>query len=261
MVLSNVYVIPHGDEILSMPNSESATMNKKIKEVTRNDNSDTIVIISPHSLRMEAGASLINTVHLSGYYKIGNMVIRKNYETDRELNAELLKSSHSLIETTFVTTEGKLSRFPLDFGSLIPLSFFGKRKVSLIGQWRTDAKEKLIDLGERIYDVVSQTDRKVSVIFSADQAHAHSRKGPYGYDERAKKYDEIVIKSLRKNDFNELIQLDSEFIQGAKPDSYWNLLSFFGFIREGNMVPRFHYYYVQIYFGMLLATASHGGND
>ena len=93
-------------------------------------------------------------------------------------------------------------------------------------------------------------------MFSADQAHTHSKVGPYGFNLKAKKYDNIVINAIKKNRFNELIELDEDYIKEAKPDSYWNLLMFYGFTRRGNLVPKFHYYYLQEYFGMLLATAS-----
>lgn len=254
MSLFRTYIIPHGDEILSLPNKESEEMNQKIKEVTKDDQSETIVIISPHSLRISTGIPVINTVYLAGYYRIGKRVIRRNYESDKDFNYRLIKSAELLVETNFITTEGKLSKFPLDFGAIIPLTFFGKKKVSLIGQWRSNDKEKLISFGKNLYDSVWHDERTISVVFSADQAHSHSKKGPYGYDERAEIYDDMVIKALKTNNFEDLINLDESFISGAKPDSYWNLLTFYGFISKGNLTSTFHYYYLQDYFGMLLAT-------
>ncbi len=50
-MLNYVYIIPHGDEIIDMPNKESIKMNNTIKDVTENDYSIKI-IISPHGLRL-----------------------------------------------------------------------------------------------------------------------------------------------------------------------------------------------------------------
>ncbi|MEM0135299.1 MAG: hypothetical protein QXU18_08770 [Thermoplasmatales archaeon] len=255
MVLSKTYLIPHGDEILSLPNSESRSMNSAITTETRDDSSQTILIISPHSLRIPSGIPVINTQYLSGVYKIGKNILKGEYETDRDLNSQLFKSSKYFEEIGFVTTEGELSKFPIDFGSLIPLTFFCNKKVSMLGQWRTSKRKLLMELGQKLYDVVSKTENKVSVVFSADQAHTHSKEGPYGFDRRAKEYDNMVINAIEENKFDNLVALDDAFINAAKPDSYWNLLMFHGFTKRGNLVPKFHYYYLQEYFGMLFATA------
>lgn len=256
MTLVKTYIIPHGDEILSNPNKESRRMKNEIARETEKDNSETILIVSPHSLRIPVGVPVINTSYLSGKYKIGKKLLKRNYESDKLLNSELIRSSPDFIETGFVSGEGKLSSFPVDFGALIPLTFFGKRKLSLLGQWRTFDKDRLVNLGERMYDVVSSSKRSTSVVFSADQAHAHLKSGPYGFDPRAKQYDELVVDALFTDSFENVLDLDPAFIEGAKPDSFWNLIMFFGFIRRGQLVPKFHYYYLQRYFGMLLATAS-----
>ena len=256
MVLHRTYLIPHGDEILSFPNPESRIMNKAITNATKDDSSQTILIISPHFLRIPNGIPVINTQYLAGKYTIGKNILKGGFETDRELNSHLFKASRYFMETGFVTTEGELSTFPIDFGSLIPLTFFCKKNVSILGQWRTTRRELLIELGAKMYDVVSNVDKEVSVVFSADQAHTHSKTGPYGFSLKAKKYDNIVINAIKKNRFNELIELDEDYIKEAKPDSYWNLLMFYGFTRRGNLVPKLQYYYLQEYFGMLLATAS-----
>ncbi len=255
MVLERTYIIPHGDEILSLPNAESKLMNRAISKVTRGDNSETILIISPHSLRIPNGLPVINTEYLSGRYRIGKVTIRGDYKTDKVLNSRLVKASKRFMETNFVTTEGRLSKFPVDFGTLIPLTFFGKRSISMLGQWRTSNKSELMELGRKLYGVVSNVEQRVSVVFSADQAHAHLKTGPYGYDPRAEKYDRLVIDSIKNNSFDSLIKLNEDYLNGAKPDSYWNVLMFLGFVEAGGLVPRFHYYYLQEYFGMLLATA------
>ena len=255
MTLFRTYLIPHGDEILSLPNSESKTMNNVINRETRTDSSDTIVVISPHSLRIPSGLPVINTQYLSGSYKIGKNLLKGDYETSRDLNARLFKASKYFVETNFVTSEGELSTFPIDFGTLIPLTFFCNKKVSMLGQWRTSKRRQLIELGKKLYDVVSKLDTTVSVVFSADQAHTHSKTGPYGYDQRAKQYDKMVIRAIEKNQFDDLISLDDDYLRRAKPDSYWNLLMFHGFAERGKIVPKFHYYYLQEYFGMLFATA------
>ena len=69
MSLNRVYVIPHGDEILDLPNEESRKMHDAIEKVTVGDDSETVVIISPHGLRLGNHVSVLNTEFFSGYYR------------------------------------------------------------------------------------------------------------------------------------------------------------------------------------------------
>ena len=50
MVLERLYVIPHGDEIIDVPNQESRELRDKITEVTRGDSSDSIIVLTPHGM-------------------------------------------------------------------------------------------------------------------------------------------------------------------------------------------------------------------
>ena len=255
MALVKTYLIPHGDEILSLPNKESKLMNEAITRATRGDSSESVLIISPHSLRIPSGLPVINTQYVSGRYRIGKITLKGEYVTDRELNSQLIKSSKYFVETNFVTSEGELSTFPADFGTLIPLTFFCTKKISMLGQWRTTKRRQLIELGRRMFDIVSGLEESISVVFSADQAHTHSKTGPYGFDAEADRYDKTVIKAIKANRLDDIVHLSEDHIVAAKPDSYWNLLMFHGFTDQGNLVPMFHYYYLQEYFGMMLATA------
>ncbi len=74
----------------------------------------------------------------------------------------------------------------------MPLKFFGKSNIVVIGQPRFDNKEILINFGSDIYNIINSYNKKISLIISTDQANTHSKTGPYGYSPMAKKYDEIV---------------------------------------------------------------------
>jgi len=255
MVLKNVYIIPHGDEIITQPNPESAHMNRKIKEIARDDTSDTIVIISPHSIRLSKMIGVVNTEYLRGRLRLTGKNIFQVFKTDRELNSLILKNIDETEEVLYITGEGKSSVFPLDFGSIIPLHFFGKRKISLIGQSRLRERDRLIDFGRKLFRTTMEYGGNVSIILSADQAHTHSISGPYGYSSYSKYYDDLVVKSIKENNFSKLVDLDEHIIEEAKPDSYWNILTFYGIIDEGKLKPEFKYYYVERYFGMMLASS------
>ena len=71
----------------------------------------------------------------------------------------------------------------------------------------------------------------------------------------AKEYDEIIQKCIAESDLKQVLSLKNDFLQSAKPDSYWNMAILDGILHDGDIRMKFVYYYVQIYFGMLAAVS------
>ena len=253
MSLNRVYIIPHGDEILDLPNRESMEMHDAIEKVTAGDDSGTVVIISPHGLKLGNHVSVLSTEFFSGYYRLKTMTIRKKYLNNRILASAIVKSSDLAEEASFVTSSGPLSRFPLDFGTLIPLQFFRQKKIVVMGQPRIWELEKLTEFGKKLVRVCMNQEEKISIIISADQAHCHSPDGPYGFAEESVAYEKIIEECTMKSDFGMLYSIKKEFVNKAKPDSYWNMLIFDGIMKESEMRSLMDFHYVQYYFGMMLA--------
>ncbi|SMD30699.1 DODA-type extradiol aromatic ring-opening family dioxygenase [Picrophilus oshimae] len=252
-MIERIYVIPHGDEIIDMPDKESAEMNKKIREVSKNDKSDVKLIISPHGLRLENGTVIPMDSYYYGYYKTKTRTFRSKFRNDLEL-ASLIYKNTSYITSPgyYITSSGEHSIFPLDFGSIIPLSFFKKGDIISIGQPRINCRQKLIEFGNDLYKTLEPYNKKVSVIISADQSHTHSN-GIYGYSDLSNVYDNKIISWIKNND-DSIKDLDDNIIERAKPDSYWNMLILYGMIKNRYRLI-FKYYYVMDYFSMLLAVA------
>ncbi len=255
MVLNRIYLIPHGDEILDLPNKEAKIMHNTILKETKNDDTEIGVIISPHSVRLSKGIAVINTEYFRGYYKLKNSILRKSYENYRELTLKIIKKCNEANELNFVTSGGPLSSFPLDFGTLIPLKFFKFKKIVLIGQPRNFELDRLKEFGMCLYDSIKEDKNRIDMIFSADQAHTHSSEGPYGYSPKSKIYDNKVIEAIKNDDFSNLYKIKEDIVNEAKPDSFWNMIILSGFLERGNIKLDFKYYYVEKYFGMLFAVS------
>lgn len=256
MVLENVYVIPHGDEIIEHPNKNSVELFEKIREVTSGDRSETLIVLSPHGLRLSKSIGILNTEYLEADLQLKTKKIHSEYKTDRELVKQILEIYGHTQEVSFVTSSGPLSRFILDFGSVIPLSFFNHKKVVAIGQPRVWDKGMLQEFGRILARIVKHVPQKVSVIISADQAHTHDSSGPYGFSESSSKYEEIIERCFKESDFGPLLDMSEDFIEEAKPDSYWNMLILKGIMDETGKKTVLDYHYVEIYFGMLLGHLS-----
>lgn len=250
-MLNHIYIMPHGDEIIDMPNNESIEMNNTIKNVTKNDNSIK-VIISPHGLRLDDKIGIYMSYNFKGYYKTAKHVIKNNYKNEIKLTENIHEKTKYVSEGINYITSGENSYLFLDFGTMIPLKFFNKSNITVIGEPRFNDKKALINFGSDLYNIINNYDEKISLIISADQAHTHNKNGPYGYSPMAEKYEDMVKNWIINND-DTIINFDNDIINKAKPDSYWNMLILYGFIKSSKIKLKLDYSYVQEYFGMLFA--------
>lgn len=254
MVLKSTYWIPHGDELIDLPDRESRIMRQKITEATSQDRSDVKVVISPHGIGLTKNIGVIMTENLRGSYRIQSGLLSARYVNDRKLAREILDAFPDLTEAvSFGTGSGPASVFPVDFGTIIPLKFFKHSNLVMIGQPRLDRRNDLILFGKALRSIVDMYERTVSVIFSADMAHTHSADGPYGYSEDSARYDDLVQDIFRRQKFSECYGISEQMIKNARPDSFWNLLIMWGFLSNGGISMKMEYYYVAHYFGMLFA--------
>ncbi len=254
MVLERLYVIPYGDEIIDMPNKESKELHNKIVDVTKGDNSDSIIILTPRGMTLTSGIPIINTENLHGEYSTKTTTLVSEHKTDKEIVRNVAAEfGKEMVTVNFAMPSGPLSVFPEDFATIIPLTFFGKQKVSIISQPRISDTEKLMRLGRNIWNTVDSMDIKISVIFSANQAHTHSKSGPYGFSDYAKLYEDKLRGYFERGSLQGLENMEQGMVVEAKPDSYWNMVILNGFLKNSGMQVTLDYHYIEHYFGMMLA--------
>ncbi|MHB1470072.1 MAG: DODA-type extradiol aromatic ring-opening family dioxygenase [Thermoplasmataceae archaeon] len=257
MALNTIYMIPHGDELIDTPNTESLKLSQKLKELAEKDSSEILVVLSPHGVNLSRNIAVINTEYFEADTKLKDKYLYFRVKNERKLTEEIIRSTADTTEELrFVTYSGELSTFPLDFGSSIPLYFFRLRNIVLIGQSRINQRDKLVNFGKSIYRTVEGYEKSVSIIISADQAHTHSSKGPYGYSLSAERYENTVKNCFETGSFQELYEIDQEIVDTAKPDSFWNLMVMNGILQESKKKMHLDYGYVETYFGMMLAHST-----
>ncbi|MEM0158542.1 MAG: hypothetical protein QW812_03430 [Thermoplasmataceae archaeon] len=228
-------------------------MSEHIKEMFLGLDYDVIAIMSPHGLRLKRHLPVINTENLEGRLTIGSETLSGAFKTERELAKLVAESNPIFEEVGFATSSGFLSTFPLDFGTIIPLSFTAHRNLVCIGQSRLESRASLIEAGRSFAEVASHYNKRVLVIVSADQAHTHSASGPYGYSPMAEKYENAIEAMVRRGDLAGIEDIDDSIIEQAKPDSYWGLLFLKGVISRLGLQLKLKYHYIEGYFGMLAA--------
>jgi aromatic ring-opening dioxygenase LigB subunit len=265
--------MPHGGEIIP----ELATRKterlfgktrqsvRKIAREIRGARPHTIVIASPHNLRLQSNIGIVTSENSSGQLKgSGKRSVALKLKCDREFAEDLLNASTQkhlpVVGANYGTAAGPASDLPMDWGTLVPMWFVLKEervkaKTVIVTPSREIPLAQNIAFGRTIADVAERKkNRRIVFIASADQAHAHRRSGPYGFHRTASKYDEFVSQAIRNNRIESISRLSSKFVEAAKPDSLWQMAVLAGITRVVKMQANLLSYDVPTYYGMICAS-------
>ena len=270
MVVVFACIAPHGAEAIPQlagkmleAFSETNRSMQELARLLREQNPDTIVLATPHNLRLEGTIGVVTTEFTEGTLEANNNSVKLRSKCDRQLAKQILENAKKqtlpVVGANYGANEGEASCMPMDWGTLIPLWFLIKQdeagpNVVIVTPSREIPLQCLVRFGRAIAETADFLGRKIAFVASADQGHAHDAKGPYGFHQASAKYDEAVRNAVLKNDLIPLLNLPPQFIEDAKPDSLWQLAILQGILEHTEMIGRFLSYQVPTYFGLLCAA-------
>jgi aromatic ring-opening dioxygenase LigB subunit len=272
MTMGIVYacVAPHGSEVIPElagdkleAFGETRRGMEDLAEQMKKHNPNTIVIATPHGLRLDHTIGVVTTEYSEGSLREKGKTVKARFKCDRQLAQKLLQEARKawlpVVGANYGTSGGPASCMQMDWGTLIPLWFFGARernkpRIVIVTPSREIPLTQMVDFGKTIAEVAEASAKKVAFVASADQGHAHDKKGPYGFHPASKEYDELVIKAVKENNLKQLLTLDPQFVEDAKPDSLWQMAILFGLLEKISMKGRFVSYQAPTYFGLLCAS-------
>jgi len=263
-------IAPHGAEAIpelagDMLEAFAETRRgmEQLAEEMKKNKPDTIVLATPHNLRLEGTIGVITTEFTRGTLEANNKTVKLHCKCDRQLARQILKNAKKLklpvVGVNYGASEGEASCMPMDWGTLIPLWFLVGQdqagpNVVIVTPSREIPLQNLVRFGRVVAKTAEASGKKIAFVASADQGHAHDAKGPYGFHLASAKYDEEVRNAVLKNDLAPLLSLPPQFIEDAKPDSLWQLAMLQGILKHTKMVGRLLSYQVPTYFGLLCAV-------
>jgi aromatic ring-opening dioxygenase LigB subunit len=247
------------------------------------------VVVTPHGIHLEGRFAVVTAGRLSGSLGgeapaatssgeghaqsagteggeggAGGPPISLTVATDRDLAQAVLVALRAAgLPACGVSFGGNVpgeSVMPLDWGGLIPLWFLGGRSdpplpAVLVAPARDLTLEQHVRAGAAIAQAAAASGRRVSFVASADQAHAHRRDGPYGFDPAAASFDRLAVELVKADRLERLLELTPATIAAAKPDSVWQMLLLHGALAAaGHWQPEFLAYAAPTYYGMLVAA-------
>jgi aromatic ring-opening dioxygenase LigB subunit len=272
MTLVYACIAPHGGEII--PELASKSVLHKFEEtraamrvLARRISAarpQTVVIASPHNLRLLSKIAVVISENSSGTLKgSSNRSVNVRARCDVDFGKTVVRQSEKaglpVVGSNYGTAAGSSSDMQMDWGTLVPLWFVLKEqklkaRILIVAPSREISLRKNFDFGRLLGRLMKRDkNRNFAFIASADQAHAHSRSGPYGFSPAASKYDDFVINAIRDNRLNRILQLKARFIEDAKPDSPWQMIMLAGINEVIPLRSQLLSYQVPSYYGMACA--------
>src|SRR5713101_2863689 len=226
MTLVYASIAPHGGEII--PELVSKSLFRRFGETreamrslakkTSERRPQTIVIASPHNLRLMSRIAVVVSENSTGTLKgSSNRSVSLHARCDVDLAKIIVRESEKagipVVGSNYGAAAGPSSDMQMDWGTLVPLWFVLKEqklksRILIVAPSREISLRKNFDFG-RLLGRLMKRDKNQNFAFiaSADQAHTHSRSGPYGFSPAASKYDDFVINAIRDNKLNRILQL------------------------------------------------------
>jgi len=225
---------------------------------------EAVVVATPHNIHITGALGVVVAGRVAGHLSGAPPTVALDVPCDTDLAWHILgevgAAGLSSVGVSFGGNEPSTAVAPMDWGVLIPLWFMGGRHeppvpTVVVTPARDLSAEVHVRFGEAIARAAATSGRRVAFIASADHAHAHHAAGPYGFDDGAKEYDELICDLLRRDDLHSLVHVDPELVERAKADSWWQMLILHGAVGaapRGELIS----YEAPTYFGMLTAAYS-----
>lgn len=235
---------------------------RKVASQMEEEDPDTIVIASPHNLRMPKHIGVVISENSSGMVSDGKKHVKLRAKCDVAFGRAVIERAEEMglpvAGANYGALEGPMSDLAMDWGTLIPLWFLLKRnkkaKVVIVTPSRGIPLAQNLEFGKAVAEVAESEKKRVAFVASADQAHAHKKNGPYGYNKAAAEYDEMVLDAVRNNKLDMILGMKPNFIAAACPDSLWQMAMLVGVSKVVPMRGELLSYQVPTYYGMLCAS-------
>lgn len=277
MPLVYACIAPHGGELVPELAGGKARLFSNLRRGMRTiawqmkeSRPETIVVATPHNLRLHRHIAVILSEHSSGSATEGRRRVSLRADCDFNLAWKILSKAEgrglSVVGANYGTSEGPLSNLAMDWGTLIPAWFFLKEqrlrsRLVIVSPSREISLRENFEFGRVVARVAEAERKRVAFVASADQAHAHRRGGPYGFSPKAAVYDRMVIEAITGGRLKTILRLPASLVEAAKPDSLWQMTILAGLLEEVKMEGELFAYDVPTYYGMLCAGYTRAGRQ
>lgn len=192
-------------------------------KIIKEQNPQTIIIITPHGPVFEDAASISIHPRLKGNFgAFGVPEVFLGFETDDLLTRHILKKTDllgiNLVELTDDMAKSYRLSLELDHGALVPLYYLSKAgfKGQLVHiSVGMLSYEEMYTFGKAVQMAIDATGKRVAVIASGDLSHRLTPDAPAGYNPRAAEFDKQVLQAVQDLSVKALLQIDRKLVEAA----------------------------------------------
>ena len=274
MTLVYACIAPHGSETITKLASKSTVRKfqktkqglQQLAREVRKARPDTIVIASPHNLKLWRKIAVVIAENSTGTLQASprnkksvGLKVKCDVKFARKLLDAAARRKLPVVGANYGTFDGVTSDMPMDWGTLVPLLFIipecrPKPRVVIVTPSREIALSQNFQFGRVVGEVSERTAKRIVFVASADQAHRHKKSGPYGFNKASKEYDRLVLQAIQRGRIDSIMGFRPKFVDAARPDSLWQMTMLAGAIDRFRMKADVISYDVPTYFGMICSS-------
>ncbi len=188
---------------------------------------DAIVLISPHSPRLQEAFGIWDGERLFGTLKL---FAAPHEGVDFPCDAFLSDQIARHAGQRGLRTE-PIAGMALDHGAVVPLWFLaeaGWRGPVVVLALSAAEDSRVVGLGEAVADAAARAGKRVAFIASGDMSHRLTADAPCGFDARGAQFDRWLIGNLRRGAHRELLDSSANLKRAAREDALDSVLAGLG---------------------------------
>src|SRR5262249_43325039 len=161
--------------------------------------------------------AIVTSGALHGVLEGGAARVELKLKTDRDLmtaiQGAIAAAGIPIIGLSYGGNDPPTATMPVDWATQIPLPFMGRAAVPavVIAPARDLSWALHVAAGRAIGAVAASSSKRIAVIASCDHGHGHDAKGPYGFTEKSKEFDDRVVDIVKRNALGDLLTFGPTF--------------------------------------------------
>ena len=254
-------VVPHPPLLIPDIGKDNAEKVKKTRQALEEMEGDlyvlqpdTIFIISPHSpISPEAFSLNLATKFESKFEEFGDPKTKCEVKCDIELISQI-KEGADYSDTDLPVNI--ITQPQLDHGICVPLYFLTQHiadvKIVPVSYSMLD-KDMHLKFGKLLRNIALESNKRIAIIASGDLSHSLSKESQYGMTPQGKTFDDIIVKSIKENKLDDIVNINPEVIEKSHQCGYRSLLVLIGALQGSNYDTKFYSYEAPFGVGYLVA--------
>jgi aromatic ring-opening dioxygenase LigB subunit len=212
--------------------SDTVLGMRKLANIFRDEEIETLIIISPHSLVYPDRFNVCGMEKLFGTFaSFGAPEIIMEFKNDLELASRIdQKANEEKLNTILYDNDGEF--FELDHGIMVPLYYLNgqiESPLKLIPiAYSNLSRADHFSFGQVIGEVVKKLPSRVGIIASGDLSHRLIQGAPAGYSEAGKDFDKKIVHDLKNKNVKDILYYEDDLIDNAGECGYRSILILLG---------------------------------